>query len=121
MIYTDLLTLVIDVAVRFYKTCHGSSGEMANLDMHEVFGDTISSFRRRCEEVNQAIWKDQIAGDDADADNGASDHPNIPFKVHPYLPRAFYSTECHCLAVLFKQDGAKDDVDNHRDVAGTDS
>lgn len=75
MIYSDLLTLVIDVAVRFYKTVHGSSGETASLDMHEAFGDTIGSFRRRCEEVNEAIWKDQIADEDADVE-GVSHKPS---------------------------------------------
>ena len=62
--------LVIDVAVRFYKTVHGSTGETSSLDMHEVFGDTIGSFRRRCEDVNQAIWKEQIADEDSDMDGG---------------------------------------------------
>lgn len=33
MMYTDLLSLVVDVAVRFYKAVHGSAEASASLDM----------------------------------------------------------------------------------------
>lgn len=57
----DLLTLVVDVAVRFYKTVHSSAGAPASLDMYEVFADTILTFRERKETVTKSVWRDQIA------------------------------------------------------------
>ena len=33
MMYTDLLSLVVDVAVRFYKAVHGNAEASADLDM----------------------------------------------------------------------------------------
>lgn len=53
--------MVIDVAVRFYKTVHTSAGTSASLDMYEVFAETIDSFKRRRETVTKSIWKNQIA------------------------------------------------------------
>ena len=63
LMYTDLLTLVVDVAVRFYRTVHGSEGQSASLDMYEVFGETITTFRERREAITKAIWKEQIASE----------------------------------------------------------
>ena len=35
MMYTDLLTLVVEVAIRFYKTVHGMmSSQTTSLDMY---------------------------------------------------------------------------------------
>jgi hypothetical protein len=65
MMYTDLLTLVIDVAVRFYRTVHGSDESSSSLNMYDVFGDTIATFRERREAITRAIWKDQIDADDS--------------------------------------------------------
>lgn len=61
MMFSDLLTLVVDVAVRFYKTVHSSADSSASLDMYEVFADTITTFRERKETVTKSIWRDQIA------------------------------------------------------------
>ncbi|CZT25011.1 related to NACHT domain protein [Ramularia collo-cygni] len=60
-LYTDLLTLVVDVAVRFYKTVHSSANQSASLDLYEAFADTIDSFKRRRETVTNSIWTNQIA------------------------------------------------------------
>lgn len=59
-LYCDLLTLVVDVAVRFYKTVHTSAGTSASLDMYEVFADTITSFKDRRTAITKSIWRDQI-------------------------------------------------------------
>jgi hypothetical protein len=85
MMYTDLLTLVVDVAIRFYKIVHGnyytqiltlgfySNSEKGmlstsvSLDMYEVFGDTIETFRARREKIKEAIWGFQIQNDGWDA------------------------------------------------------
>ncbi|PPJ58058.1 hypothetical protein CBER1_03847 [Cercospora berteroae] len=71
LMYTDLLTLVVDVAVRFYRTVHGSEGQSASLDMYEVFGETITTFRERRESITRAIWKDQIEA------NGSEDSVDV--------------------------------------------
>ncbi|KXS96240.1 hypothetical protein AC579_6698 [Pseudocercospora musae] len=68
MMYSDLLTLVVDVAVRFYKAVHGSSGEQASLDMYHVFGSTIQTFRERRDKLTKAIWKDQMESEDFGAE-----------------------------------------------------
>lgn len=72
--YTDLLTLVVDVAVRFYRTVHGSAGQSASLDMYEVFGETITTFRQRREAITKAIWKEQIEADGTLDDSVDVDH-----------------------------------------------
>ncbi|EME77291.1 uncharacterized protein MYCFIDRAFT_60116 [Pseudocercospora fijiensis CIRAD86] len=64
MMYSDLLTLVVDVAVRFYKAVHGNSGEQASLDMYHVFGSTIQTFRERRDKLTKAIWKDQMESEE---------------------------------------------------------
>ncbi|EME41438.1 hypothetical protein DOTSEDRAFT_46432 [Dothistroma septosporum NZE10] len=66
--YSDLLTLVVDVSVRFYKAVHSSSGASASLDLFEVFGDTIATFRHRRDSITELIWKQEIAGDNSDID-----------------------------------------------------
>jgi len=60
IMYTDLLTLVVDVAVKFYRTVHSATGASATLDMYGVFGETIATFRHRTETITQLIWRQQI-------------------------------------------------------------
>ena len=60
MMYADLLTLVVDVAVRFYKVVHGIMVGSVSLDMYEVFGDTIETFRSRRDKISDTIWQYQI-------------------------------------------------------------
>ncbi|OCL11089.1 hypothetical protein AOQ84DRAFT_425240 [Glonium stellatum] len=61
MMYTDLLTLVTDVAIRFYKTANaGMMSSSVSFDMYEVFGDTIETFRSRQVKLTEAIWSYQI-------------------------------------------------------------
>jgi hypothetical protein len=81
LLYTDLITLVVDVAVKFYKTvngmiaptqeqffaCTNSSGMTSgstNLDIYELFGETIEIFRGRQNTVIELIWQSQIENED---------------------------------------------------------
>ena len=63
LLYTDLLTLVVEVAIRFYKTVHGKVATSANLDMYEAFGSIINVFHSRRDSIIEAIWKDQITNE----------------------------------------------------------
>ncbi|KAF2715445.1 NACHT domain-containing protein [Pleomassaria siparia CBS 279.74] len=60
LLYTDLLSLVVDVAVRFYKTVNGMTSGHVSLDIFELFGDTIDSFRTRQNSVIDLVWDSQI-------------------------------------------------------------
>ncbi|KAF1911127.1 hypothetical protein BDU57DRAFT_462289 [Ampelomyces quisqualis] len=64
MLYTDLLSLVVDVSIRFYKTVHGMTAGSVSLDIFELFGDTIESFRTRQNSVIELIWDSQIENED---------------------------------------------------------
>ncbi|KAF2454326.1 hypothetical protein BDY21DRAFT_353647 [Lineolata rhizophorae] len=68
MMYTDLLTLVTSVAIRFYKAVHGMMSTSVSLDMYEVFGDTIESLNSRQAGVAEAIWTHQIQSDGLDTE-----------------------------------------------------
>ena len=64
LLYTDLISLVVDVAIKFYKTVNGMTTGRASLDIFELFGDTIDTFRRRQSNVVELIWDSQIEGED---------------------------------------------------------
>jgi tetratricopeptide (TPR) repeat protein len=81
LLYTDLISLVVDVSIRFYKTANGmtspkyasnymltlvsgmTSGS-ASLDIYELFGETIEGFRSRQDSVIELIWESQIENED---------------------------------------------------------
>jgi Cdc6-like AAA superfamily ATPase len=69
LLYTDLLSLVVDVSIRFYKIVNGTTSGSTSLDMFEAFGDSIESFRTRQRSVVEWIWVNQINErvDEADA------------------------------------------------------
>lgn len=66
--YGDLLTLTSVVATRFYKAAQGTVTSKSSLDIYEVAGDVIDSFRERQVTVADLIWINQasIAGVDLD-------------------------------------------------------
>jgi len=68
VMYSDLLTLVVDVAVKFYKAVHSHSDNTASLDLFAVFGDTITTFRERKDSITKAIWDRAIQSDNSDID-----------------------------------------------------
>ncbi|ORX97905.1 hypothetical protein BCR34DRAFT_628497 [Clohesyomyces aquaticus] len=52
LLYTDLLSFVVDVATKFYKTVNGTEGMTSvsvSFDIFEIFDDTIDTFQTRQE------------------------------------------------------------------------
>lgn len=68
ILYTDLVSLVVDVATRFYKTVNGMTSGTTSLDIFELFGDTIETFRTRQNTVIELIWDSQIENEDFEED-----------------------------------------------------
>ncbi|KAF2628800.1 hypothetical protein BU25DRAFT_365743 [Macroventuria anomochaeta] len=64
LLYTDLISLVVDVSIRFYKTANGMTSGSASLDIFELFGETIEGFRSRQNSVVELIWESQIENED---------------------------------------------------------
>lgn len=60
LMYTDLVTLVVEVAVYFYKTVQSMSEGEVSLDLYEVFGETIESTSSRRTHIADLIWSYQI-------------------------------------------------------------
>jgi hypothetical protein len=58
--YTDLLTLVVEVAVYFYKTVQSMADGEVSLDLYEVFGETLESTTNRRSHISDLIWSYQI-------------------------------------------------------------
>ncbi|KAF1964590.1 hypothetical protein BU23DRAFT_492067 [Bimuria novae-zelandiae CBS 107.79] len=67
LMYTDLLSLVVDVAITFYKAVKGMSTSYVSIDIFETFGDTIDSFHSRQEKIIECLWKTQIDRQGLDA------------------------------------------------------
>ncbi|KAF2261879.1 hypothetical protein CC78DRAFT_469263 [Lojkania enalia] len=67
LMYTDMLSLVVDVAIRFYKTVKGMTTSFVSLDIFDVFGDTIDAFRSRQTNITELIWSYQIENEGLDA------------------------------------------------------
>jgi hypothetical protein len=68
LLYTDLLSLVVDVSIRFYKTANGMTSGSVTLDIFDIFGDTIETFRTRRDTVVELIWQHQIEKDEVEED-----------------------------------------------------
>ncbi|KAF7166709.1 hypothetical protein CNMCM5623_000253 [Aspergillus felis] len=58
----DLVTLVVGVAIH----CHQSLGSLAtgsvSIDIYSTFSVSIESFRARCEQASQMMWRHQLLG-----------------------------------------------------------
>lgn len=65
--YTDLLSLVVDVAITFYKAVKGMSTSSVSIDIFETFGDTIDSFHSRRKKIVESLWTSQIEGQGLEA------------------------------------------------------
>lgn len=71
LMYTDLVTLVVEVAIYFYKTVQslGESESAVGLDLFETFGENLHAFTTRKNKVSSAIWSYQIASQTEEADD----------------------------------------------------
>ena len=86
LLYTDLISLVVDVSIRFYKAVNGKSHQFAkipanvigmtsssvSLDIFEVFSDTIETCRTRQKMVVELIWTAQIESEKLEDGEGMS-------------------------------------------------
>lgn len=68
--YTDLVALVVEVAVYFYKTVQSMADGEVSLDLYEVFGETLESTSKRRSHIANLIWSYQI-GSEADVTEDA--------------------------------------------------
>lgn len=70
LMYGDLLTLTSSVATRYYKAVHGMASSKMSLDIYEVCGSVIESFRDRQSQVAELIWKHQAQQEGFDLEHG---------------------------------------------------
>lgn len=83
--YSDLLSLVVDVAVTFYKAVKGMSiadqyrpiaekvgmsTSSVTIDIFEAFRDTIEGFNARQKKITESIWDYQIDNEGLDISEG---------------------------------------------------
>jgi DNA replication protein DnaC len=65
-----------------------------SLDMYEVFGDTIETFRARREKIKEAIWSFQIQNDGWDVADGKCRR----FNFHQSLTNCFIAVDLKVLS-----------------------
>lgn len=61
----DLVSLVVGVAGHFHKSLdelNPKTGSLA-IDIYGTFGGSIESFRNRCENVAELMWRHQLEGE----------------------------------------------------------
>lgn len=68
--YGDLLSLTSSVATRYYKAVRGMASSKMSLDIYEVCGNVIDSFRDRQTQVAELLWKHQAQAEGYDLDQG---------------------------------------------------
>lgn len=68
--YGDLLSLTSSVATRYYKAVHGMASSKMSLDIYEVCGSVIDSFRDRQTQVAELLWKHQAQAEGYDLEQG---------------------------------------------------
>ncbi|CAI6335559.1 unnamed protein product [Periconia digitata] len=83
LMYADLLSLVVDVAITFYKAVKGLTTSSVSIDIFESFGDTIEGFRSRQNKIVESIWAYQIESAGIDA-NEAVDVKTLTRFLSPH-------------------------------------
>ncbi|KAL3448230.1 hypothetical protein BJX65DRAFT_295132 [Aspergillus insuetus] len=56
----DLVTLVVGIATHFRKRLGDLQSRSVTIDIHSTFAGPIESFRTRCENVSELMWKHQL-------------------------------------------------------------
>ncbi|KAF2771716.1 hypothetical protein EJ03DRAFT_289185 [Teratosphaeria nubilosa] len=69
MMYTDLLTLVVEAAIKFYRGVHDNSAHGTSVDLYEAFGGTIDTFRHRRRKIVDGIWSYYIDSEGFDEEH----------------------------------------------------
>jgi hypothetical protein len=68
LMYTDLLSLVVEVSIAFYRAVKGMTSTSVIIDIYQTFGDTIESFHSRQSKIVELIWNYQIENEGLDTD-----------------------------------------------------
>lgn len=66
LLFKDLLTLVVDVATRFYKRVNSMVTTFVGIDIYDVFSETMEKFRGRQNTITEAIWNQSRDTSDSD-------------------------------------------------------
>jgi len=64
----DLVTLVACVATHFHRSLLAS--ESVSIDIYSAFPGPIDSFRGRCEQVSELMWRHQLTREGLHGDQG---------------------------------------------------
>lgn len=59
--YADLVTLVSDIALRFYQVIRGTTNSEVVIDIHSDFANTIESFQSRRTKIVESMWSYQLS------------------------------------------------------------
>ncbi|KAL8243906.1 hypothetical protein R6Q59_010164 [Mikania micrantha] len=70
--YADLVTLVSDIALRFYQVIQGNASSEVAIDIYTAFGSTIESFQTRRAKIVEAMWSHQLTQEHIDTKKYAS-------------------------------------------------
>ncbi|RMZ83471.1 hypothetical protein DV737_g1596, partial [Chaetothyriales sp. CBS 132003] len=71
--YSDLVTLVSDVALRFYQAILNSRDPVVSIEIYTAFAGTIESFQSRRDKIVESMWKYQLSQENMDTEH----HPAI--------------------------------------------
>ncbi|KAL5045392.1 hypothetical protein BDW71DRAFT_208465 [Aspergillus fruticulosus] len=58
----DLVTLVVGVATHCHRSLGSLASESISIDIYSTFTASIASFRARCEDVSDMMWRHQLLG-----------------------------------------------------------
>ncbi|KAH6853214.1 hypothetical protein B0I37DRAFT_419987 [Chaetomium sp. MPI-CAGE-AT-0009] len=65
---SDLVTLVATVAIQFHEAIRQAPTRPVSINIYSTFSAQITSFRERCEDIAQAMWRHQVSEVDMDRD-----------------------------------------------------
>jgi hypothetical protein len=70
----DLVTLIASVSTHFHNALRGLTTASVSIDIHRTFPGQIESFRQRCENITESMWRHQLLRENLDEDRGSSSH-----------------------------------------------
>jgi hypothetical protein len=71
----DLVALVVGIATHFREHLEDLQSKTVTIDIHSTFASPIESFRTRCENVSELMWKHQLLQEGLVEGRGTSHHP----------------------------------------------
>lgn len=64
----DLVTLVVCIATHFHRSLLAS--ESVSIDIYSTFPESIDTFRGRCDQVSELMWRHQLTREGHHGDEG---------------------------------------------------